>query len=653
MKKSFLSVILALVSWFTTATAQPSITVSGTMVQNLYIPVGSGNATLLEFRITNSPNSGEDIVFQNCTINFTGTLPSTIYNMYFSNSQGQFWGGGSATGNTIYLPGTVIAPGASETYYVRSDITWTCEASCFTSALLQVTAIGRTSGLSADIHGLSTSPHNVCITHPASRITIDSVPRTICQNAFFVPRYTALWTNTVGLCNTQLTASWNFGQNASISTWDHPSFPAVTFYQAGQHIIYLTLTDPITGSQQTVEDTIVVYPTLYQNISATNNAQLTCLNNTVLISSNATSAFGPHWYWNGTLVGTDTSQIATQPGQYTLVLTANNVCSQPSSPSITITREVFEVAVLINGTSADTFMHCSGKTTNLNALTNGSGSPYNYEWNTGEATQWIDATEAGTYGVTVTNNLGCTATDAVFAQLHTTTQPILTLSDPDGVSCATAPLTVETQADFVQYQWSPIYSSTNSVVAHQSGMYSVTVTDALGCTATSIPREVTIIAVPEVHLSADAGNCALIVEPAYAASYSWMLNGIGLNPDPGSRYLNATGTGWYSVYVTNPHSCPVESNAVYLDCTATGISETGEETKLSIFPNPAINSLHIASLQNIQNLTITDVTGNELQNAGSLQAQEKIVDISELASGIYFLKGIMNEKAFVKKFVKQ
>ena len=65
---------------------------------------------------------------------------------------------------------------------------------------------------------------------------------------------------------------------------------------------------------------------------------------------------------------------------------------------------------------------------------------------------------------------------------------------------------------------------------------------------------------------------------------------------------------------------------------ATGV-ENLEKNKISIFPNPVLNTLQINTIENIESIEIIDILGNtkKLNN-------NKMIDLSEFSSGVYFIK---------------
>ena len=93
-----------------------------------------------------------------------------------------------------------------------------------------------------------------------------------------------------------------------------------------------------------------------------------------------------------------------------------------------------------------------------------------------------------------------------------------------------------------------------------------------------------------------------------------------------------------------------DDSAVYSEDCTLSIDETENEFQLTLFPNPATNTLFIDSqLQRKTTFSILDVQGRVTQNITA----SNTVDVSALNSGIYFLKISSEEQVVIKKFIKK
>lgn len=80
----------------------------------------------------------------------------------------------------------------------------------------------------------------------------------------------------------------------------------------------------------------------------------------------------------------------------------------------------------------------------------------------------------------------------------------------------------------------------------------------------------------------------------------------------------------------------------------TGIEDEKSKINIEIFPNPATNEVKIETDLKIKMVTVIDINGNEV-----IKQKEKCINVSNLQSGIYFLKIQFSNNQFVtKKIIK-
>lgn len=128
-------------------------------------------------------------------------------------------------------------------------------------------------------------------------------------------------------------------------------------------------------------------------------------------------------------------------------------------------------------------------------------------------------------------------------------------------------------------------------------------------------------------------------------SYQWYKN---LTPIAGATAYSTpiTGNGNYKVAVTDTNGCQSVS-AVYVLTDwkgggATGVAEVSN-TEISIFPNPANNSVHVTGMPHMR-AVITGVDGRALID----QKDATDIDISSLADGMYIITVYDSENQLLK-----
>lgn len=252
------------------------------------------------------------------------------------------------------------------------------------------------------------------------------------------------------------------------------------------------------------------------------------------VTINAQSGFALY-FWS-TSESTESITI-NQAGFYDLLVVDVNGCG-----SIT-NFEVIETMPAPLEISGDTLL-CSGELSLLNA-----GAGYaTYEWQDGTDTQEIAVSEAGIYAVTATDANGCMLSDSVMVQA--VAAPMLNLPDSLGF-CNSQQEILFPGFGFASYEWST--TSTNpSISVTDAGIYSVTVTNAAGCSA-SDTTIVSVYADPDPGLEAVYAICsgepALIeAEPGFIV-YEWST----MEEDTASVSIDVPGQ--YSLLVIDNQGC--------------------------------------------------------------------------------------------------
>ncbi len=194
-----------------------------------------------------------------------------------------------------------------------------------------------------------------------------------------------------------------------------------------------------------------------------------CNNTSVTLDAGSTDMLIYAWDYNGALVGSTPTITVTQSGSYTLAVW--DPCNNTGYDEINVT---FATPTAVN--LGPDIITCNP------SITLDAGAGYSsYLWSTGATTQTITVTSTNTYSVTVTDANGCTDTDDIVVNF--TTPPVVNLG-PDILSCNTsAVLDAVITGAGMTYLWNT-GATTQTITVTSSGTYSITVTDANGCTAT-------------------------------------------------------------------------------------------------------------------------------------------------------------------------
>lgn len=181
-----------------------------------------------------------------------------------------------------------------------------------------------------------------------------------------------------------------------------------------------------------------------------------------------------------------------------------------------------------------------------------------YLWSNGETTNTIYVTNSGNYSVTITNEAGCSATSSPFA---VTVHPLPTVSiSANGPTsfCTGGSVDLTSSQSVSGNVWSNA-AITNSITVNTTGTYTVTYTDANGCSAQSNAINVNVAAspIPTITTSGSTSICSgdvVTLSAGASDSYQWNLNGSPITGATNQTYDAGT-AGNYTVTVTNADPC--------------------------------------------------------------------------------------------------
>lgn len=280
--------------------------------------------------------------------------------------------------------------------------------------------------------------------------------------------------------------------------------------------------------------------------------------------------------WDDPLAQTTAVATNLAAGTYTLTVEDANGCI--ATIQATVTEPQFPLGGTIVST---TDVPCFGESTGSATVTGtgGSGS-YSYQWNdpAGQQTSTASNLAPGTYNVTITDNNGCdtpVVLEVIIDGPDEELELTLTPSVFDGgfnVACAddsTATIDLGITGGTAPYEvlWNLPGSETSTdqnLADLAPGTYSVTVTDANGCTATGTitltaptPIVVTATTTPSLCFGVPQGSISIAIDggvPGYTATWAGPegFTGSGLE-------LNDIVGGIYFLTVEDSNGC------IYLD----------------------------------------------------------------------------------------
>ena len=363
------------------------------------------------------------------------------------------------------------------------------------------------------------------------------------------------------------TAFWDFGDGTTSTAYN----PTHTF-SSGVYVV--TLISGLSNNQclDTIQYTLnLVTNSLTPTISS-NPTFFTC--NTYNVTLSATG--GLTYKWSDGSTGSPTNIAVSNPslgGTYSV--TAYDAIGCQGVANITIPYQELPPTPSITNVSSSDYVPCDGSGVNL--MGNGGVS---YTWNDGltPTAQTNNFRDPGTYTVTVKGSNGCTATTS-----YTLLPPVpmsidkttITHVSCNGLADGYMGFTFNGNYPPFSFIWNDGASTQNraNVLA---GIYSVTITDALGCTidqpfTVTEPTTLVIEDTITTHLTCYNSNDGKITLSAKGGTapyiYYW-------NDGIATKDRDHLAAGTYSVTVYDAHNC-----STFEEFTIT------QPNKLSIFLN--------------------------------------------------------------------
>jgi hypothetical protein len=255
----------------------------------------------------------------------------------------------------------------------------------------------------------------------------------------------------------------------------------------------------VSSNSITMSITTSVVPSVsIESASGTN----VCKGSTLSLNANATNGGSApiyNWTINGSSIGTTptiTTPAISGPTSVEVTLTSNDNCANGAIATQTISLDVYELPILdVSSTSSN----CAGLSTGSVSVAVTGGSPaLSYSWNTVPVatTATVNNLAGGIYTVTITYGNGCTITaDATVESTSITLSSSVIIGQTTELNpSGSVSINVAGGTPPYSYVWNTTPPQfLNTATELTSGTYTVTVTDASGCSATfefNVPNSV-------------------------------------------------------------------------------------------------------------------------------------------------------------------
>jgi len=185
-----------------------------------------------------------------------------------------------------------------------------------------------------------------------------------------------------------------------------------------------------------------------------------------------------------------------------------------------------------------------------------------------------------------------------------------------------------------------------------TGNYIDTLVTTYGCdsvvsTDLIVKNEIdTSVTVSDYYISSNEDN----------ATYQWVDvadNNAAINGEINQDFL-FTEDGSYAVIINNEGCIKISQHVTVISTDVENDFKTLSYA-LDVFPNPTNGVVYIKTNDNFSNsnLSIIDMTGQEIYRAEDIRIIKYSVDLNSFASGIYYLKVFNNEETKIVRLIKE
>ncbi len=533
-----------------------------------------------------------------------------------------------------------------------------------TGGTFPYTFLWSTGATTEDINNLTAGSYSVTITDANGCTTTNSA--TVQQPAAALD---ASFTQVDVLCNGDSTGSidvtvtggtppYSYLWNTGATTQDLADIPAGTYTVVITDANNCTLTEgPINISEPSTPVSVVITKENATTAQACNDGEAT---------ANASGGTPPYTYQWSASAGNQTTQTATNlpQGTHSVVVTDANGCFIEQSVAIDCTNTcdaVISIDDVVN-------VLCTGDATGSATVSASSvanpGATFTFTWNTtpaqvdaGVTTSTLNNLTAGTYTVSVTiDGTVCLPVEEtiIITEPQNPLSVSATATDESGPTTGDGTATASPSGGTppYTYSWSPGGETTQTITGLSAGDYTVTVTDANGCMATTTVtvnpgtcRNLAAFAsATPVTCNGDSDGTATVSVSGGSGSFTYLWN-----TGATTQSISGLSGGVYSVTVTDTVTlCDVTANATVNEPAAlsSGIAVNnvlcfGEDTgslDLTVTGGTAPYTFlwsNGATTEDISNLTagaysvtITDANGCTLADSATVQQPPSGLDIS-------------------------
>uniref|UniRef100_UPI002627EC8E Ig-like domain-containing protein n=1 Tax=uncultured Cytophaga sp. TaxID=160238 RepID=UPI002627EC8E len=414
---------------------------------------------------------------------------------------------------------------------------------------------------------------------------------------------------------------------------------------AGNYTVNVVSAAGCKVSSAPVVTTLHALPIITQNVKVDAGAWVAA--SSVTACETGTVSFGPWptqnngWSWTGPNNFTSsvrdpiiTNLNSAHTGNYIATYIDGNGCKATSTFALIVSKPTATI-------TTPTTSICSGGSTVLTASAGTS-----YKWFNGTTQVGTESTykasSAGNYTVEVSNASGCKASSAV-TQITVSTLPVATITSPTTSICSgsSVVLTASAGNSYKWYNGTTQVGSASTYTAETSGAYTVEVSNASGCKATSAVTQITVSTVPTATITSPTTSIcsggSVVLTASAGASYKWFNGTTQVGTE--STYKAST-AGNYSVEVSNASGCKSTSAVSQISVSTLPVATittpitsfcSGESTVLTASAGASYKWYNSGTFVGTNQTNVANTAGNyvvEVTYTGGCKATSAVTQIT-------------------------
>lgn len=433
------------------------------------------------------------------------------------------------------------------------------------------------------------------------------------------------------------------------------SLTADTLFNCSSGTYSVTVNGAVCG---TVTDTIqVVEPSVLATTSSFINVSCFGDNNGSALITPAGGTPSYSYQWDN---GQTTSAVVNlSEGSYSVMVTDSKGCTSTASVSIT------QPAALSNSVSHINVSCFGGNNGSASVLVSGGTASYSYLWETWETTSVASNLSEGSYSVSITDANGCTSSAfvSIIQPAALTNTVAQTNASCYGGNDGSLTIAVSGGSSPYSFVWGS-GQTTSTAVNLSSGNYSVTITDANGCTAgvaVAITEPAALVAgytanTYTLDIALDS-SVAFVNTSIGATSYSWNFGDGSVIDASVNPVHNYSATGTYTVMLISadgPCSDTTYNTIEVVSSNPTALNQSQYNSNINVgYENGGVFLIFTLGKETRVNISVYNMLGDELFSRNDLLVKNAKIrlELPSTAAGVYIAVSEMTDAIVSKKII--